>query len=421
MKLSKNIIISDIIQYLKDSFFSVIIFLFALLPLLPFKLKGLPVLVFICFTLFVFKNKQRNFSYIFLINLPLYIIYISSLFYSTNIKYGLSLLETTVSILILPISFILYSRYERSTKSILTQDLIFKATFITSSFILSTLIFIISFQYGDYISTKIELSKFLFRLNKGFFGIRDHPIYLSIYISLSLLMIVSLFKNIKKHKIKILLIVIGFFQFFILMLLSRKGVIISFFISSLTLFFLNQKRKKEGLLLITLFILVSSSFVYKFTPDTIKRFKEIFDVKSYNNIEEHSSTSIRYGVYNCAIQKISESWIIGHGIGDVKSELLNCYKKKSKVLTNENLNSHNQFFGILLSVGTVGLLIFIIPLLINLKLFFENRDYFAFCKLLMFIFFMFFENILDRQSGVILFAFLLNFYTYKNFKLKNND
>ncbi|WP_158211826.1 O-antigen ligase family protein [Polaribacter tangerinus] len=391
---------------------------FSFFPLLPFKIKGLPVFVFACFAFFVFKKKEKKFDFIYLINSLLFILYIGSLFYSENIQLGLSLLETTLSLIIIPLIFTLYSGYKKTAKTILREEFTFKYIYIISSFILSILIFIISFQYGNYISTKIELSKFLSRLNTGFFWINEHPIYLSIYLSLSLLIIVSIFKN---SKIKVLLLVIGLFQFFILLLLSRKGVIISFLISSILLFLITQKRKKTGLLFIMFFFLISSFFVFKFTPDTIKRFKEVFDIKSYNKVEKNSSTSVRYGVYNCALEKISESLMIGYGIGDVQNELQDCYKSKSKVLVSENLNSHNQYFGILLSVGVLGLIIFIIPLVINLKLFFIRKDYLAFSILLMFVMFMFFENILDRQSGVILFSFLFNFYTFKNYSLKNNE
>ncbi|WP_438989321.1 O-antigen ligase family protein [Polaribacter sp.] len=408
-------------QYLKDKNFSVVIFVFTFFssfPLLPFRMKGLPVLIFVCFTFFVFKKKEKKFDFIYLINSLLFILYVISLLYSDNLKKGLSLLETTVSLMIIPLSFTLYSGYKKLTKNILKEELIFKKIFIVSSFILSILIFITSFQYGNYISTKIELSAFLSRLNIGFFWIKDHPIYLSIYLSLSLLIIVSIIKN---SKLKTILLIIGLFQFFILMLLSRKGVIISFLISTVILFLLTQKRKKKSLLFIMFFFLISAFLVIKFTPDTIKRFKEVFDAKSYTKIEKYSSTSVRYGVYNCAFEKISESFVIGYGIGDVQNELQDCYKSKSKVLVRENLNSHNQYFGILLSVGVIGLMIFIIPLIINLKLFLVSKDYFAFCALLMFILFMLFENILDRQSGVILFAFVLNFYTFKNYNLKKYE
>ncbi|TXD49696.1 O-antigen ligase family protein [Polaribacter sp. IC073] len=408
-------------QFLKDKKFSAIDFLFilfALFPLLPFGIKGAPVILLALFVISILKKKKKKFEYIYLINSTLYIIYFISIFYSDNSKNSLTLLETTLSLLIVPISFVLYSGIKLPNKTILKQEFIFKTFFIISSFVLSIFIFIISFEYGDYISTKIELRQFLSRLDSGFFWLKEHPIYLSIYLSISLLTIISLFKTSKR---KIVLIVMGLFQFFILMLLSRKGVIISFLFTAVAFFLMIQKRKRIGLLFIVFFSVIASFFVFKYTPDTIKRFEEVFDVKSYNKIEKHSSTSIRYGVYKCALEKINESWVIGYGIGDVKSELLKCYEKKSKILVNQNLNSHNQYLGILLSVGLFGLLVFIIPLIINLRLFFINKDYFAFCLLLMFTFFMFFENILDRQNGVILFAFLLNFYTFKNYTLKKNE
>lgn len=390
---------------------------FGLFPILPFKAKGLAVFIFIILALFITRKKieKRNLSY--LINSVLYITYFISLLYSANLVTGISMLETTVSILIFPIGFVLFSGNNHAIKLILKQEIFYKYIFIISSFLLTILIFIVSFDYGDYITEKIKLSKFLFKLNYDFYWMADHPIYLSIYISVSLLMICSIIDKSKDSVNSLFLIFIGLFQFFILIVLSRKGVILSFILSFILFCFIVVKRKKRLFFYFILFSVFLSFVAFKYTPDTIKRYQEIFDIKSYKIIESHSSTSQRYGIYKCAIKEISNSWLLGYGIGDVNNQLLKCYNRTSKVLVQGKYNTHNQYLGTLLSVGAVGLMLFLLPLFIQLKIFYFNKDYFALCFLLMFMGFMFFENILDRQNGVILFSFLLNYYYFKNTNL----
>lgn len=395
-----------------------IIFIFlAIIPILPSKLKGISVFSFILLALFSLKQKKRKFNRFYLINMGLYMMYVISLFYSDTLKVGTSMLETTLSLLIFPIGFMLFSGNTKAITYILNSEFFVKYIFIFSSFLLSILIFLVSFQFGDYFNRKINLELLVNKLNTGFYWLKDHPIYLSIYLSVSLLMICSLF-NKSNQKNKIILIIIGFFKFFILLLMARKGVIISLFIS-VFLYFLMTKKRKIKIIVLTVFItLLSTVIMLKLIPDTSKRFMKVFDSKSYREIKSYSSTSIRYGIYKCTFYKIHHSWALGYGVGDVKKELNKCYKKTSNILSNGKYNSHNQYLGILLYVGVLGLSVFLISLLINLKIFYINKDYFAFCLLLMFMSFMLTENILDRQNGVILFSFLLNFYSFKNTHLE---
>jgi glycosyltransferase involved in cell wall biosynthesis/O-antigen ligase len=395
---------------------------FAAFPILPFKLKGLPVFLFILFAIYIFIKKEQNLNLnlSFLTNSLLFVLYFLSIFYSENFKSAISILETTLSILILPISFVFVSGNKKVVLLILNQENVFKKLFILFTLFLSVIVLFVSFQYRDSLLTKIELNDFLARLTEGFFWLEEHPIYLSIYISVSLLMIIDAL-IVANNKEKVCFIILGVLQLSILLMLSKKGIIISFFFAAIMFLLIKIKRKKRVLKFILLFSILTTAMVVLFLPNTTKRFREVFDAKSYTKIESYSSTSIRYGIYLCSFERIKESWGVGYGIGDVSNELQKCYTKTSKVLEKGNYNSHNQYLGIILSVGIIGFFIFITSIIINLKLFYSAQDYFAFCILLMFVFFMFFENILDRQNGVILFSWLLNFYTFKNInKIKTN-
>ena len=405
-------------EVLKDKtyFYSISILLLGLIPILPFRGKGVLVAIFIITAILSLQNKTRKLNYFYLINTVLFIGYLISLLYTDTIKQGLSILETTLSLFIFPLGFMLFSGNNKIIKSILKQEKKCKYVFIGASFFLAILIFYTSLEFGNYGTEKINLNNFLKTLNQNFYWLTDHPIYLSIFLAVSLLMIASLYKNSNK-KSKFLLALIGFFQIFVLILMSRKGILFSVFLSIFLFFILYLKLNKKHIIQVIIISIFFSLITFKYAPDTLKRFRETFDSKSYKKIENYSSTSIRYGIYKCAFHKSSNSWLIGYGVGDVKNELLECYQKTSPVLVKGQYNSHNQYLKILLSIGFIGLMLFLVSLFINLKLFYIKKDYFAFCLLIMYMGFMLTENILDRQNGVILFSFLLNYYCFKNTNL----
>lgn len=408
---------------MKKKAYNIIIAILAIFPILPFKIKGLSVVLFLILSLISLRKRDLKMKGIFFFNACLFVMYALSISYSENISDAFKILETKLSLLIFPLSFVLLSANSNAVSSVLKFEEPLKKLFLLSSFVLCVIIFIVSLQYGNYYEQKIALQPFLDNLNTGFYWLVDHPIYLSIYISIALLILIHLYASGNRNT-KIALLIIGLFKLFILLLLSRKGVIIAFSLSASVYVFLKQRKKANIILLITTVLLVSIPMVNKFMPDTTKRFQEMFDSKSYKKeVDPHSSTSIRYAIYTCALEKISDSWLVGYGLGDVKRELDSCYGNISSHLLEINYNSHNQYLDVLLTVGLIGFILFLISLFINLRICFTNKDYFAFCLILMFMIFMITENILDRQNGVILFAFFINFFFFKNInesRLKTN-
>ena len=166
-----------------------------LFPILPFKIKGIVGLFFIVIVLFSLKKRKLEINYLFLLNASLFVLYFISLTYSDNFKEGISKLETTLSLFIFPIGFLLLIANKKAINNIVEYGNIFKYTFIASSFLLSILIFMLSFNYGDYITQKVNINRFVYDLSEGFLWMKDHPIYLSIYLSISLFLIAELFNH----------------------------------------------------------------------------------------------------------------------------------------------------------------------------------------------------------------------------------
>ncbi len=80
--------------------------------------------------------------------------------------------------------------------------------------------------------------------------------------------------------------------------------------------------------------------------------------KQLVNEDGADSLKNRAKITRATLEVIGENWLIGVGIGDAKTELLNSYERHSEYeLARRNLNSHNQFLTSWLQGGIIGLFI----------------------------------------------------------------
>ena len=76
---------------------------------------------------------------------------------------------------------------------------------------------------------------------------------------------------------------------------------------------------------------------------------------------------------------------------------------------NLKLNTHNQFTDFYLATGVIGLMAFTFWLFNIFKKALLTKDYIFIVVFLMYVFCMLFENVLNRQTGIIFFSFITSF------------
>jgi len=150
-------------------------------------------------------------------------------------------------------------------------------------------------------------------------------------------------------------------------------------------------------------------------PEKNNRFKEIINLNTYRVLNKNNSTSIRVIIYKCGIETLTERPILGYRIGDVQEKLDACYSKNNSNFVKGMYNSHNQYLFIWLSTGITGFLIFIALLIFYFKKSIQYKDNIMFSVLVLYCVIFLFENVLSRQSGVIFFSFLVNYFLWDNF------
>ena len=382
-----------------------------LFPILPHLVNVITIGAFtILSLLFLIASKDKlEKSKILIINSSLYITYLISLLYTSNFDYATKHLLTALSLAVLPLAFYFLNTAHFFSKNVLKKT--FLNTFWMGSVVYSLVVYCSFFLYSNP-RYPLKDANFFRKASTSIPLIDQHPIYSSIILSLAILIgLYYLLDSNKKYKF-----VVGLGQLSLLTLLfilMSKGVILALIASVfiLLIFKLLNPFKFIYTILTGSLILV---FLYVAIPQKNNRFSQLFNEKSYSNLNKNNSTSIRINIYKCAWTKIKDAPLFGYGFGDVKDELINCYTLKSSFMVKERYNSHNQYLSIWLSTGIFGLLIFCYALFYNLRLSFKADDYLGFSILLFFIVILFFENILERQTGVILFAFLLSLFGFYN-------
>ena len=388
--------------------------LFSMFPLLPNRLKGIPVIFLFLVSVYLFV-KKRKYKYPYkkvLFFSSLYLIYLVSLLYTEHLGHVDKLLSTRLSLLIIPISFGFLSTI---SKRIERQPmlLIFKITVVITA-IYAFLILFYLFQLGVF-TGEMSFDDAQAYITNGMWGINQHAIYASMIIGISIILAIVTLQKEKERKTRITMILSLLMLISTLLVLSRKGVLIALF-CVVVLFFISQKNKKE--IKKYLFIMTVALATLFLTSSYIRgRFSELFRKSTYVSVKDNNSTSIRYGIYTCVLAEAKKApLLMGYGIGDVRYELNECYKRKFNALYKMNYNSHNQYLSYYLSCGIFGLILISLLMIKSIQKGMSDKNLFLLLLSIFFGIIMLFENILERQSGVILFSFYLSLLNFIDFK-----
>lgn len=383
-------------------------------PIIPFKLESLSVIFFVLCSLIhsIVSEKNKKYKKTFFTVSILYFVLLISALLSMNMAEGLKMMETMLSLVVFPIIFYLFLGESKLDFSKI------KYFFLRSYYVSSLVFSLISF----YLFTTYQNPKYLFMdsnffrmaiLDNQYFG--DHPIYVSIFISLAIIFGFSFFDVKRKYTWQNFLLLISQINLIVLLfLLMSKGVIIALtFVFIIKLF--RCKRIKKSHILAVIFLL---SLFFVLIPEKNNRFKEIINLTSYEVLDENNSTSIRVIIYKCGIENVLNNFLMGVGIGDVQEKLDLCYDQKQANFKKGMYNSHNQYLFVWLSTGILGILVFIYFLGYYFKKAMHYDDHLMISVLVLYSVVFLFENVLSRQSGVIFFSFLVNFFLWINLNKK---
>jgi O-antigen ligase len=384
-----------------------------MMPIIPRGLRPIFIFVFLAAAVYSFVMETSKFKWVnFLINASIFIMYAISLIYTEDINYGFKKLGTGASLIIFPLAFSFLA--DKHIKYLLEKRFQFMWLFIIATAILcvgALVRFNMDYNFQDSLVHYVNI------LRSDIYGWNIHPIYLSMHIGISVIFSMFLLHRGEGWKKTSVLLIMNLVLIAFLLLMVKKGPIIALILicSFLVLVFKSKKIYTVfGVLMVVMIGAISSS------PKIQSRFSELLQVQN-NQIDEANSTSIRYAIYQCAVKTVPEAGIFGYGIGDGKEELLKCYENNARMLAVNKYNSHNQYLGIILNIGYLGIGLLALFIFYHLLRAFKGKNYLLIAVLVFYSIVMFSENILERENGVLFFSLFINFFLMLDSGLLNKS
>lgn len=381
--------------------------LFALV-VLPSNMKAIAILLFgVAVLISALQRKWYFDKRFFITNGLLYVAIAATYFYSDNEEYGQRKIIQMASLIVFPFIFAMITKSE--SKALFKNLTTYLWIYVIGVFLFNVISFLWFLGTHYSLSEMMEHFGTILRVKMGKFNI--HPIYLSMHCSIAILFSFYILRELRS-KIKIAaLLGIDITLVLFLLLYAKKGPLIALIIvfSLFVVFQRKQKLLKPYLIAITTLIFLTIAI-----PKTRDRFVELLKIENLDT-GEITSTNIRYTIYDTAQKLIVASPLIGYGIGDYNDILQEKYTQDGNLLLAERkYNAHNQYFSLLLIGGVISLIIFLWITGMNLVYAIRFNNQLLILLLVFYAIVMFTENILEREAGIIFFAFFLNFFSLKS-------
>ncbi|MFT3934285.1 MAG: O-antigen ligase family protein [Chitinophagaceae bacterium] len=349
-----------------------------------------------------------------------------SLLWSSNIDEGVSWIGIRISLLAFPIS--IGSIY---INALLRERLWY-------AFLVATCAgAIVSIIHASFLAIQQQDLSLLYNDNLSEY-VNLQSIYFAMLINLALFGLVSLQVNksflVGRYTWLIALIILLPVHF---LLASRIAITILY--GTILLFaafvIVYKKMLKQGIMLVA-GLLLAAFLLLQLFPKTINRFKELgYTHYNYSSTapeshfnmaltpEQWNGANLRLAVWSCAWEGIKESFLFGTGIGDTMDELKKQYAAKGftfGITTNRNV--HSTYLDIWISMGLIGLLIFIAGFFILPYMqCIQYRDLYGLLVLTALMLSTISEVYLNRTTGNTILAFFICFIvSCKKAKVKEN-
>lgn len=359
------------------------------------------------------KNLKSN--YVLLASIGLYLLYVIGMSYSSNISFGAKVLETKLSLLVLPLVYAAYIDVTKEKINTYLKYFVFGCIFYA----------IICFVYATYAYFKpvyVDLYGYPYYLGFNYFyyaylSVFFHPSYTSMYsvFGLWIIIIGLLRKDIALNWKSISGII--FLSVFILLLSSKAGWIALFLIIIFSLGSLIVAKKIIQILYFLVpiigFFLIFNVYNTSSYSDRLPKFENIikaFTEKDENNKKVTTSTdgnASRIFIWKASTHLFTQNWLTGLGTGDAKDELMKEYKNRGMTTEYEiALNSHNQFLSTAIAIGILGLLILFLMLFYPFILSIKQHNYIIIGFTVLILINLMVESMFETQAGLVFYAFM---------------
>lgn len=385
---------------------------------------------------FLFVEKEyvlRNPKLLIFTLLPLFLLYVIGVFYSSPPFIGTKVIGRTISFLLCPLILQFYSK---SMLQRIRMNL-FKGIVIGSILSIGVLLvnnFLNYFATRPFLKFDGEILDYYYTYHY-FTEILDvYPTYLGAYILFAMVILIhSLFKRQQFNTVftwvAIALLSVGvlFINARIIFLLFGLIVVFSFSLGAISSF----KRKKYLLLsIILIFVIGIGGFGALILPKTFifSRFTnelqwELTDqVNTTYNTKEIAADS-RIARWEAALEAIGQNPILGYGTYREKDILGDFYLKNNLIVSyNNRYDAHNMYLSLAVEYGVVGVIFFLFFLFSSLYFAIRYRDIEFFFLIFMVLIISCFESYIGNNAAITFIAFFGTVFLFLHMPtLKRNE
>ncbi len=380
---------------------------------LPFAIKFSNVLILLSVLISIVplcsKSIKLSASSLAVLVVLFFFVEVISLMYtrSTNVKIGLSVLETHLPFLLVPFIF-------KDLEILAGRTKYLKLAFVCGCLIASIICLIANVQLS-LIEGKI-FHEYYFSYERISEPIGMQAVYFGLYMSLCVLIIIfhlidSFTKNSFLRNSGLCILIIYFF----LMIIAsgaRTIIVALMLITTLNVIIYSVSTRKFKYLLIASVVPIVFIFMILFNPVVKARFNDLRHGKTEGS--NYDSYFARINIWKPGFDVLLENAWIGVGIGDQQEELNAGFMRNNyKTGVEFNFNMHNQYMQVMLSTGIVGLVIFLLILGLQFRMAIIHYDFLYLSFILLFSSACFTESMLNRNKGIIFFL-IFSFIFFKS-------
>lgn len=331
----------------------------------------------------------------------LYLLHVIGLLWSDNLKYAGLDLQIKLTLLLLPFAI--------GTTTI-TKDERYNVlkSFIGGCILASSYLLINAFK--NY-SASQNIHLFFYT---DLCSVLMHPTYFTMYLNLAIILLLYFIASAEKVRTQSTSAIILYFLLLMAILLSARtaqAAIVVTMILFLGLQFKKIKLKSSGIaVIITVVIMTGAShFMLTQINNRYTQVENAIATPTQGTVQEYNSTTGRLEIWKESLEVLKSNWLIGTGTGDIKDELVKTYKSHDfKYGYEKELNTHNEYLQIWLSIGLIGFILIVLVHLIPIVQFNQYTDFIfpifiVICGLNALT-----EATLETQRGVLFFAFFFS-------------
>ena len=413
-------------------------FILSAFPIMTFGMRSVFMIIWTFLgVLNCVKNRDtadnKTMSIYLLIAISPFVYLTFSLFYTLDLDSGIKRLIQMLPLLICPLVFYL-NKEKFNQRLILTIAWVFSISVIVFVFYqifysLLSLDYLLDEVSGkelrlNNLQDKVSLSQdVLTKLKTRRFRnfilelTQSHFTYQGIWIVFSIFFLGYNFLKFS-HKLKYLILPVIFLLLVWLFFISARMPLITLFLSTITVLLISRIKGKVIIMVSSIALLILIASYFAFSPLKV-RVNEVFNSKielptSGDDIENYNSMSVRYGIYYCSFNIITNNLLLGVGVGDSQNELNSCYTDKigAKIYTWTDYNTHNQYLYFLLATGVVGFILYLLLIYTNFKKAFTSGNILYLFFILIISFISLTENIFLRSDGVMFFSLFSGLFLF---------